>query len=339
MQVFEFHFNPNLRPDLIFNSFCYEPGNIYEKRIGNLYLTGLLKNVLPQNIHFLDKLAKVIQKEYYRAIARKPEKALKESLKEANEFLEQIAKKGDVSWLGNLNFAVFSIKNHQLNFTKVGDLKTFLLRAGKVIDIDRKLKFEDLQPWPLKIFGNIVSGKLAEGDILLASTKEVTDFLEKENLLPEIGKIWPVSEKAIREIFDKKREDVLKIFGLSLFVVSTKEVMAGKKQVISPKSYPKEFNLREVFSPYLKKISARFKGLIKKPRLRLPGFGGQAKLGKIPKLPNIKKITLPRLNKKVVLVLALIFFLLLGFFLAQLKAQKELQENQDTQQEIQKDEF
>jgi len=157
MQVFEFHFNPRLRPDLIFDSFCYEPENIYEKRMGNLYLTGLLKNVLPQNLRFLDKLAKVIQKEYYRSTIIKPEKALKKSLKEANEFLEQIAKKGDVSWLGNLSFAALSLKNYELNFTKVGDLKIFLLRGERIIDIDQKLKFEEITPWPLKIFGNIVS--------------------------------------------------------------------------------------------------------------------------------------------------------------------------------------
>lgn len=38
MKVFEFHFNPQLRPDLIFDSFCYEPENIYEKRMGENWL-------------------------------------------------------------------------------------------------------------------------------------------------------------------------------------------------------------------------------------------------------------------------------------------------------------
>ena len=32
MQVFEFHFNPKAKTDSSFDSFCYEPENIYEKK-------------------------------------------------------------------------------------------------------------------------------------------------------------------------------------------------------------------------------------------------------------------------------------------------------------------
>jgi len=111
MLVFEFHFNPKTKEDLIFDSFCFEPENIYEKRVGSLYMLGLLKNVLPQNIHFLERLARVIKEKFYSSTLVKPEKSLKNSLKEANDFLENIAKRGDVSWLGNLSFGVISLKN------------------------------------------------------------------------------------------------------------------------------------------------------------------------------------------------------------------------------------
>src|SRR4030066_1004680 len=124
MQVFEFHFNPKKqnKDDFIFDSFCFEPSNIYEKRMGSLYLTGLLKNVLPQNVKFLDILAKKIKEKFYKAVSGSQEKSLKDTLKTANEHLEKIAKTGDVSWLGNLSFVVLSLKDYDLNFTKVGDL-------------------------------------------------------------------------------------------------------------------------------------------------------------------------------------------------------------------------
>ncbi len=366
MRVLEFHFNPKLRPYLIFDSFCYEPGNVYEKRMGGLYLTGVLKNILPQNLNFLNKLTKVIQKEYYRSTIIKPEKALKESLKEANEFLEQIAKKGDVSWLGNLSFAALSFKNYQLNFAKVGDLKIFLLRGGKVIDIDQKLKYEEILPWPLKVFGNIASGKLTQDDVILISSKEVTDFLKRENLLPEIAKLEPVNEKGVKEIFDKKKEGVLKISGLCLALILTKEAIGGEiaespfrplshlasqsstKQVITPQTYPKEFKLKEAFAPFInffakarKSLYAWLKGLIKKPRLRLPDLEEQAKSGKFPKL-TVPKLSIPKLplkflvrNKKLILIPALIFLLFFGFFIAQFKEGNELKEGQNVLQEIQ----
>ena len=151
MQVFEFYFNPKLKSDLIFDSFCYEPENIYERKMGGLYLVGLLKNVLPKNLQLLEKIAKLIKGEYYKKTIFTPEKSLKESLKEANNFLEQIAKRGDVSWLGNLSFAILTFTPHhgfwwgvKLNFTKVGGIKIFLLRTGKIIDIDKKLRFQDI---------------------------------------------------------------------------------------------------------------------------------------------------------------------------------------------------
>ncbi len=211
MQVFEFHFNPKKqnktgtgKDDFIFDSFCFEPSNVYEKRMGSLYLAGLLKNVLPQNLKFLDNLAKKIKEKYYKAVSGSQEKSLKDTLKTANEHLEKIAKAGDVSWLGNLSFAVVSLKDYDLNFTKVGDFKTFLLRKNNIVDIDQKIRFDDIEPYPLKIFGNIVSGKLAENDIIVILSKEMADAFLKENLLSKIAAIFPFSQRKLKEALNEK---------------------------------------------------------------------------------------------------------------------------------------
>jgi len=126
MQVFEFHFNPPQKnkisagqADYVFDTFCFEPKNIYEKRVGGLYMAGLLRNILPQNARFLEVLAEKIKDKYYKTSSATPEKSLKEALGIANEYLEKIAREGDVSWLGNLSFSVVSLKNQELNFTKI----------------------------------------------------------------------------------------------------------------------------------------------------------------------------------------------------------------------------
>ena len=253
MQIFEFHFNPKLRPDLIFNSFCYEPENIYERRLGSLYMVGLLKNVLPKNLQFLEKLTKVIKERYYKGAIFTPEKSLKESLREANEFLEELAKKGDVSWLGNLSFAVLSLKDFKFNFTKVGEIQFFLLRGKKLIDIDRKLRLQDIEPYPLKIFGNIIWGKLAENDIILVLTKEIFDFFQEENLIDEVAKLAPHQDfdEGLREILEQKKEALMRVSGICLAIILTKEKILAKKETILPQ-ISKEFSLREVFAPLLK---------------------------------------------------------------------------------------
>ena len=337
MQVFEFHFNPKLKPDLIFDSFCYEPENIYERRVGSLYMAGLLKNTLPQNFRLLNNLAKVIKESYYRPALHSSEKQLKESLKTANEFLEKVAKTGDVSWLGNLSFAALSLRNFELNFTKVGDLKIFLLRGGGVIDIDRKLRFQDITPWPLKIFGNIVSGKLAENDIILVLTKEVLEIFQNQNLLTEIAKAIPLDERKLKEIFKTKGDELSKVSGVCLLIFLSKEIgypakgWVGKKEIISPQSYPKEFSFKEVFTPILNYL----KKLIKKPVLeKLASVKQFGKKFGVPKL-KLPKLAIPKLNKNIISILALIFFLVLGSLIFQRERAAELREYQATLEQIQ----
>jgi len=328
MQIFEFHFNPKLKLDLAFNSFCYEPENIYEQKVGSLYIVGLLKNVLPQNIRLIDRLAGVIKNEYFKAMAFTPEKSLKESLKVANEFLREITKKGNVGWLGNLSFAILSLKNFKLNFTKLGDIKILLIRAGKIIDIDKKIKLEDVDPYPLKIFGSTVSGKLTENDLILVLTKDIFDFLQRQDLLNEIAKLSPFNDKGLKDILNGKKESLVKISGVLLSIILTKEDVSGKKETISTKEL-KEFSLKEVFAPIFKFLEE-----VKKPSISIKKPDGKLKLPKI-KIPQIKiftnvktffikKIKLLLLNKKLVLVSSLIVFLSLGFLFSQYEQRQKI---------------
>ena len=330
MQIFEFHFNPKAKEDLIFDSFCYEPENIYERKMGNLYMAGFLKNVLPQNVRFLDNLAKVLKEKYYKTLSS-PENSLKESLRKTNEFLERISKEGDVSWLGNLSFAAISIKDFELNFTKVGDLKVFLLRNGQIIDIDQELKFEDIEPYPLKIFGNIVSGKLAENDIILILTKDVFDSFSQINLLSKIAGIWPFNQKDLKEVFNNKKEELLKISGICLFIVLSKEILPKEKEILTQQKPLKVFSFKKVFSP-LFKIFRLPKTSFKKPaissKLKIP----QIEL-KLPK-PNLK-IKTSLFGKKTVLIFGLILFLILGFFIFEKRGKQQLEDYQTQLNQIQ----
>lgn len=319
MQVFEFHFNPphqnkfgtgqaKKETDSVFDSFCYTPKNAYEKRMGNLYMAGVLKNVLPQNERLLERIAKVIKEKYYRSSLNNPEKSLKESLKEANIFLQGVGKKGDVSWLGNLSFATLSLKNYELNFTKVNDIKVILLRQGQIIDIDRKLKFADVSPWPLKVFGNIISGKLAENDVILVLSKEVLEKFKSENLLNIISKIRPFSWNGLKAVLEKKNDRLVNISGICLIVFLTKEILSGKRETISPRIPKAEFSLKEVFKP----ITGVFKKIVKKP-----GFLTRKKESKvkIKTSKTSKNISMPKLkfNKNLILILIFILFLIGGF--------------------------
>ena len=346
MQVFEFHFNPKAKSDVIFDSFCFEPENIYEKRLGSLYMIGMLKNALPQNIRFLENLARVIKEKFYKTVSATPEKSLRESLKIANDHLEKIAKSGDVSWLGNLNFAVFTLRNFELNFAKVGDLKVFLLRRGHIIDIDQKLKFEDFEPYPLKIFGNIVSGKLSENDMILTLTKEVYETFLKEGLLNEIANLFPFDQKKLKETFNSKKEKLSTTSGVCLLIALTKEMPVKEREMLVEKKPLLKFSFKKVFSPLIKifklpKISFKKPEIsIKKPVLKAPQIKLKVKVPRIKilsfKLPEFRlKFPSFQQNKNLSLVLFLIAFLALGFFIFSKLEEKQLKEYQVQLEEIQ----
>jgi hypothetical protein len=296
MRVFQFYFNPGAKEDLIFDSFCFEPENIYEKRLGSIYMVGVLKNALPKNHNFLEKIARFIKEKFYKKTLSKPERALRETLKEVNNFLAQIAKEGDVSWLGNLSFAIVNLKNFELNFTKVGEIKFYLIRGKKVIDIDKRLRLQDIEPYPLKIFGNVITGKLIENDLVLVLTKEVFDFFQNENLIQRIREFDYFSEKDFKKILDEKKEALSQVKGIAFFISLSKEISKEKKEIIAPKAL-KEFSLREIFSPFLK-------------TKKLKPFSFSEIFS-----PLKEKIFALFKNPKFLLILTFIFVLLIGYLL------------------------
>jgi len=302
MRVFEFHFNPTAKEDLIFDSFCFEPENIYEKRLGSLYVAGLIKNATPQYSRFLDNLANVTKTKFYAFTAKSPEHSLRESLKEANKFLENLVKGGDVAWMGNINFAVFSLKDSELNFTKIGDIRILLLRQGDIFDIGKNLEFQEIEPYPLKVFSNIVSGKLTDNDKLLIATKEIFDFITavpksqksaivSKSILSEINSLDKFTEKNLKETFKKQEIDSKNISGLCLMLdLGALPEKIGKKPIVVEKESEK-FSVVKTISQSLVLLK---NFLLKIPAI-VPKVLSFKKLNiKLPKAIHLPKI--PKLN-------------------------------------------
>jgi len=312
MQIFELHFNPKLKEDQIFDSFVYEPENTYEKNLGGLYIVGELENTLPQNSKFLDNLTKIIKKNYYTFSVKSPEKALSQCLKKANEYLAEEVKKENVSWLGNLNFTILSLNNFNLVFTKTG---------GEIIDLGKNLDLRQIEPYPLKIFLNTVSGKLLQDDKILVLTKEVFEFLFQQNLLAKIAQTENINSKKIKEILPISlftKDEGSKISGICfLAVLATKSEKAEKFQPILFQN-EKKFSFPKIKLPF------KLPKIFKKPRLpkiKLPRI-------KIPATNQIIEKFLPKtkIKKKLILIAVLILILVFGFLI--FKKAGETRENE-----------
>ncbi len=327
-----------VKEDTIFDSFCYEPINIEEKRLGNLYLAGEIKNTLPQNYKLLEELAFEIKKEYYRDSKRSPEKSLIESLRIGNKFLENLTKEGNVSWLGNLNFAVFCLKDSDFHFTKVENISAFLLRGGKITDIAQKLMQEEIEPYPLKVFGNIVSGKLIENDIILLLTKEVSVIFNRENLLNEIANFPVFNEKKLKESLEKREKVLKEVSGIAVLLALIKEASTFKEKIPELLEFEKmkeKFSFIDAFSPVLrfhllKTLVLKISRYIKLPAL--PAL-------KIPKVHSPKfafpKFEFEKVIKNIILVLSFSLVLVIGFYLFQFQEKREIAKIEDQFAKIQ----
>ncbi len=346
MKVFEFHFNPKLEKETIFDTFYYEPENVYEKRLGYLFLAGELTKVLPQNVRFLKNLARVIKTNFYNLKANLPQTALKKSLKEANQFLERIVREGDVSWISNLNFVILNLSpektkkkeigRYKLNFTKVGDIRIFLARTGKILDIGGEAGTEEIEPYPLKIFFNIISGRVAKGDRILIMTKEVARIFLAQKITEKIVELPSLNNKNLSRILKEVEKT---ISGICLLVdLDEDEKKRLTKKIVS----------KQKFSPFKKTIKFSLSKfyLPKISRLSFPALPSLSKLPKFPKLPKpfpelppfklSKKLTKINLllkeprrpsflrKKNIFLILGFVLFIFLGSIVAKIEEKKEI---------------
>ncbi|MFH1894382.1 MAG: hypothetical protein ABH813_00535 [Patescibacteria group bacterium] len=269
MKVFEFHFNPEDKDKLVFDSFCCVPENIYEKRMGGIFMLGELKNPLPHNYKLLEKISSAVKKEFYSKFQRTHEQALKESLKRGNEFLTQEVARENTDWLGNINFAIISLKNFDLNFTKVGLIKMFLIRGSHIIDIGSKLDSQEIEPYPLKVFNNIVSGKLRENDIILAFSEEIFPVLKNiinkiVNLPAGRQEFLHFDEKTLKDLLKAKEKELAELSGAFILINASKSPTAGKRPKIIFQREIEKFQIAQVFSlisKYSKKATALFKNI------------------------------------------------------------------------------
>jgi len=281
MKAFEYNFNPQT-PGYFFDSFSFEPESSHEKSLGSLYMVGILGKAKQNDDFFLSNLAKTIRENHYLSKTKNPEIALNQSLQLANQYLEQLVKSDSVNWIGNLGFAVIDIRNRAINFTKTGPVKILLLRQGTVIDLEVGVDFPEMETCPLRVFGNLATGSLEDGDAVMACTLEIADFLSKQKMDEEIARLVApenpsekMDEKKLEDLFGSHRQELGQMPG-SCLIVSLRKNEAGVAAVsYVPAPNLKKMALRDAFKP----TSFLGSPSMKKPKLSLPS---------VPRVPLLK---------------------------------------------------
>lgn len=161
--------------------FVYEPENIEEKLLGNLYIIGEVVNLPENSSYIVNLLASIIKKEFYSNKKRSTLESLEASLNKANSTLSEITERGNVAWIGNLNMTCAAHRHRELHLSQTGKIKTLLARNGQIKDIGKNINSEE-KPHPFRTFANIASGELEINDLVLFATPGLFDILSMEKI-------------------------------------------------------------------------------------------------------------------------------------------------------------
>lgn len=174
--------NSALKPYV--ESFQYFPENIYQQPLG--ILTGFfeIKEYSEDSAYIVNFLNSVLKKEYYVNPKRPVTESLDSALHKVNVALSELAKHGNVNWLGKLDGAVCIFEKNNLHFSVAGDAKVLLCRKQAFNDISEGLASDALEPHPLKTFVNVSSGHLENKDKLLITSDDIFHILS----LPQLTK-------------------------------------------------------------------------------------------------------------------------------------------------------
>ncbi|MEI7890729.1 MAG: hypothetical protein WCI36_02060 [bacterium] len=176
--------NSTLKPYL--ELFEYEPENIYQQPLGCLVGFFEIKEFSQESAYVVNFLTSVLKKEYYINPKRPVTESLDSALHKVNMALSELAKHGNIEWLGKINAAICVLEKNNTHFSVSGDAKIFLYRKQNLSEISEDLASDSLDPHPLKTFVNVSSGRLEKDDRILITSADIFHILSaveiKKNL-------------------------------------------------------------------------------------------------------------------------------------------------------------
>lgn len=227
------------------NSFCdifvYEPENVDERALGNLYIVGEIVNLSDSSSYLVNLLASIIKKEFYSKPKRSTMESLEAGLHKANSTLSSFAEQGNVDWIGNLNMICGAYKENELYFSQVGNVKTLLVRDNQITDIGKNITKEE-KPHPFKTFTNIASGEIEKNDLILLATPEFFNIfsLEKIRQLSSSLEMEDLTETIQHTI--EQEEDVTTV-GLLVMKIGNEKQAGEKKEEFKEEEFEVEEKL------------------------------------------------------------------------------------------------
>ncbi|MDD3007048.1 MAG: hypothetical protein PHX30_05745 [Candidatus Pacebacteria bacterium] len=216
--------------------FVYEPENIEEQNLGNLFIVGELKD-LPRNCSYImNVLASKIKKEFYTNTKRTAEESLEAGLSEANKTLADLAEQGNGEYVGKLSMICGTYHGSRFYLSQIGKIKSLLIRGEQIMEIVKENGSKRVSA--KRAFNNIASGELSDGDLIIFATSGLFNIFSLEQLqqLGSSMKLDELSTKIQEEIEEADSETVsallIEIEGEKKDLIARSEITLEKKEPV-----------------------------------------------------------------------------------------------------------
>ncbi len=179
--------NSTLKPYV--ELFNYAPENIYQQPLGSLVGFFEIKEYSQDSAYIVNFLTSVLKKEYYINPKRPVTESLDSALHKVNLALSELAKQGNVEWLGKLHASICVLEKNNAHFSVAGNAKIFLHRNQTLSEISEDLASDAIELHPLKTFVNVSSGRMEAGDRLLITSDDIFHILSINELKKNLQRL------------------------------------------------------------------------------------------------------------------------------------------------------
>lgn len=156
--------------------------NIDQKKLGTILGIFEIKDTSEDSAYIVNFLSSVAKKTYFASHQKNPENGFENTLAKVNLSLSEVAKHGNVNWIGKVDAVLCCVFENQIHFSVSGDAKVLLLRKDRLTEISAGLSPIDEAANPLKTFTDIASGRLEDGDKLILTTDDISHIFTLEDL-------------------------------------------------------------------------------------------------------------------------------------------------------------
>lgn len=158
-------------------TFVYEPSNVEEDLLGNLYIIGRAGN-RKKDLNFIPNLiASLMRREFYKPGNEPPETRFESGLKKANAALLDIETTNPGA-ADNIELAIINIARDKIRISQIGNLIALLYRDREIIHLNQA----NSERGKREFFSSVVAGDILQNDKLIFSTAKLIDLFSDEGI-------------------------------------------------------------------------------------------------------------------------------------------------------------